>query len=155
MWLSTLWPKVLIFIRYPFKLQTTFHHLMKLNLFSWQPFSEFYVRQINSEGKNKCSLSAAFFFFFWTGFSVQDWNHLCGVTAQRTQTSEGERTQQSQEKPPGALKRHPPEATHTYISFHYAWSYWRSLQWLMGDLFTWILLQTLTTFGVRQSGVWC
>lgn len=120
---------------------------MKLNLFSWQPFCEFHVRQINSEGKNKCSLSA--FFFFLTGFSIQDWNNLCGMTAQRAQTSEGERTQKSQEKPSGALKRHLPEATHTYISFHYAWSYWRSLQWLVGDLFTWILLQTLTTLWVR------
>lgn len=49
----------------PFKVQTTLHYLVKLSLFSWQRFCLFHVRQINSEGKSKCSLSVFFFFLDW------------------------------------------------------------------------------------------
>lgn len=137
----------------PFKAQPTLHYLVKLSLFSWQPFCKFHVRQMKSEGKNKCSLSA-FFFFFWTGFLILDWNHLCGKTAQRTQTSEEGEHKNHKRNPQELWEGAAWGNTHLH-KLHYAWSYWGSFWWLIGDLFTWVLLQALTTFWVRQSGVWC
>ena len=125
--------------------------LMKFCLFCQDSFCEFHVSQINPEGKTKCSLSTFFFLIHFSDPRLKSslWDDSS------TNPNIWGRTQKSQERPQGTLQRHLPEAALAYMSFHNAWSHWRSLQWPKGDLVTWIVLHMLTTFWVRQSGVWC
>lgn len=153
MWKSFLWSQVFICTRYLLK-----HSQLFITWWNWvyfldNHFVSFMSDKWNLKGKINVHF-LLFFFFFWTGFLILDWNHLCGKTAQRTQTSEEGEHKNHKRNPQELWEGAAWGNTHLH-KLHYAWSYWGSFWWLIGDLFTWVLLQALTTFWVRQSGVWC